>query len=936
MDDLRELAFILNDRTISATVDGRTSLMRYLRDDLGMVGTKDGCSSGDCGTCVVLVNGKPVKACIYPMRRVAGATIETIEGLARPDGTLHPLQAAFWEKGGFQCGFCTPGMIMASKAILDGNPSPSEDEIRRRLKDNICRCTGYLQVFESVQQAGKWLQDPAAYAGWKPSRGGLGRPSVLVDGDRIVRGTLPFADDLSLPDMLHAAVTWAAHPYARILAIDPSAAAAAPGVARVLTAADVPGPNAHGTFNSDQPVLCHDYVRFTGDPVALVLAETRDQAVAAARLVRVDYEVLPGLFSPAEALAEGAPQLNTFAPGNVCARISHAYGDVDAAMASAAHVVEGHFRTQRQDHAALEPHASLGAVATDGTVTIWSPTQAPFEVREQLARILDQPIDTIRVISTPLGGAFGGQIDMALEGLVAVATRVAGRPVKLVASRAESLQTSVKRHPFELDYRIAADAEGHLLAVDAKLVSDCGPYIGFSQRVIDEACIFSSGPYRVPTVRIQGVAVMTNNPLGGPFRGFGINQGAVARESLLDELALELGLDPFELRRRNLFVEGDSTVTGQHLPNTVGAVPTLDACHAAFQEEWPTYAAMARPGYRIGHGVAAATKNVGAGKGKREDGGATFILGPGGRIDLRVSVVDMGQAMRTAMIQLACESTGIDAERFDITTQDTGMTHAHRAAAGQRQTIISGNAVVIAGRQFRDAILDLVSDSTGWAPDELELVGDAVRTRPADGRPGLRLMTLGQIHAESEGREVRADAEYVAPQTWPLADEEARRTVPRDRYRNYPTYNYATHVAIVGIDEATGKVDVLRVIAAHDVGVAINPLQIRGQLVGSVSMGQGYALSEGYPTVNGRPPWRRLDYRRLGVPTSLDAASVRVEIVEDPFPDGPYGAKGVSEVATVPATPAILNAIRQATGVRIHELPVNPELLRDAMAADPS
>jgi CO/xanthine dehydrogenase Mo-binding subunit/aerobic-type carbon monoxide dehydrogenase small subunit (CoxS/CutS family) len=938
LDDARDLTFSLNGETVHETIDGRRSLLRYLREDRGMVGTKDGCTSGDCGSCVVLVDGKPVDSCVYLMRRANGVSIETIEGLAATDGTLHPIQAAFLEKGAVQCGFCIPGMIMASKALLDANPSPTRDEIREGLRNNICRCTGFQPIFDAVEQAAAWLTDPAAAADWSPTFGPLGAPAVLVDGSRSVQGQLPYADDLKRPGMLQGQVVWSEHPYARIVSIDTKAAKTAPGVHRIIGADDVPGMNAHGRTVPDQPVFCHDLVRFTGDPIVLVLADTREHAEAAASLVKVEYEPLPGLYHPSDALAPGAPQLVHTAPGNVCKAILHETGDIDAAFATAAHVVEGHFKTQRQDHAYLEPLACLGEMGRDGSVIIHVPTQAPFESREQLTRILDLPREKIRIIATPLGGGFGGKLEIAVEAMVAVATYVTRRPVKLTLNRGESLQTSVKRHPFELDYRVATDAEGHLLAVDARMIADGGPYTGNSPRVIDQACIFSCGPYRVPNVRIEGKAVLTNNPLGGAFRGYGINQAAVAMEQLVDELAIKLEMDPFELRRRNMLVEGDETITGQLLPSSVGAIPTLEACIAAFEEEWPRYRDLARPGYRVGWGVASGYKNVGAGKGKIDDAGASFELKPGGRVELRASVVDMGQAIRTTMVQLAAQSSGLDFRRFDIITQDTALTHPHRSASGERQTLVGGNAVVIAGKAFRNLLLDLVAGWTGRTRADVALVGDEVHTQWTQYIPEEKLMTLDEIHerASAEGVSVRTEAEYVAPRTWPLSDKEARLTVPKEEYRNYPTYAYATQVAIVGVDEASGRVDVLRVIAAHDVGVAVNPQQIQGQLIGSVSMGQGYALSENYPSVDGRPPWRRIDYRRLGVPTSLNATSVRVEIVEDPFPEGPYGAKGISEIATVPSTPAILNAIHHATGVRIHEIPVDPKALAAAMRGSPT
>ena len=935
VESIVEVEFELNGEIVSAQVDGKRSLMRYLRDDLGLMGTKDGCSSGDCGSCVVLVDGKPQDACIFLMRRAGGTKIETIDGLAQADGTLHPIQAAFLDRGAVQCGFCIPGMIMSTKALLDENPKPTEDEIREGLKENICRCTGFMPIFDAVSKASEWLENEELYDEWEPKYGPMGTSAVLLDGHESVQGKLPFADDLTMEGMLHGKVVWSDHAYARIVSLDTSKAEEAPGIHSVLTAADVPGLNAHGRTVPDQPVFCFDLVRFTGDPLCLVLADTREQAEAAAELVKVEYEVIPGLFEIRDSLKEDAPQLVESSPGNVCKALTHVVGDVDAAFATAPHVVEGHFTTQRQDHAYLEPFAALANVDEDGTVIVRTPQQAPFETREQLTKVLDLPREKIRIISTPVGGGFGGKLEIAIEGMIAVATYVTRRPVKLTLGRDETLRTGVKRHPFICDYKVAMDDDGLLLAVDATMLCDGGPYTGNSPRVIDQAAIFSCGPYRVPNVRIDGKAVLTNNPLGGAFRGYGINQAAVAMEQLFDELALKLGRDPFELRRINMLVVGDETITGQQLPSSVGAVPTLDVCKKAFDEEWPEYEKLARPGYKIGWGVAAGYKNVGAGKGKIDDAGATFRLKKNGRIALTASVIDVGQAIRTTMVQLASESTGLPFTIFDLTTQDTALVHPHRSASGQRQTLVSGNAVVIAGREFKEKLLALVGEWYDKKPEELAIVGTEVRTQWTQYVVEEKLVSLAEIYAraKAEGVSLDTEAEYIAPQTWPLSDQEARKTVPKEKYRNYPTYAYATQVAIVGVDEETGQVDLLRVIAAHDVGVAINPQQIRGQIIGSVSMGQGLALSENYPAVNGTPPWKRLDYRRLGVPVSTNAASVRVEIVEDPFPEGPYGAKGISEIATVPSTPAILNAVYNATGVRTYHLPVDPKTLKERIAS---
>ncbi|HEV2688945.1 MAG TPA: molybdopterin cofactor-binding domain-containing protein [Bryobacteraceae bacterium] len=927
-----DVVLTVNDQPVRRKVDERLSLLRFLRDDLGLCGTKEGCSTGDCGTCVVLVNGQPEDACLFNMRRAKDIRVDTIESLCPKGGPLHPLQAAFLDCGAVQCGFCIPGMLMASKALLDREPSPSEAQIRDALKDVICRCTGYVQIFEAVQKAAHWIAYPEEFARWKPRNGSMGVSAVMADGVASVTGRLSYADDLTREGMVWGQIVWSEHASAEILNIDFAAAQNAPGVIRILTAKDVPGLNGHGRTKPDQPVFCHDRVRYTGDIIALVVAATRQEAEDAGKLVNVDYKILPGVFSPQESLQDGAPQLHS--TGNVCKHLIHTVGDVDAAFRSAPHIVEGHFSTQRVDHAYLEPMSAL-AETIDGVVTIHVPQQAPFETREQLLKILDLPKEQVRIVCTPLGGGFGGKLEISIEAVAAVAAYRLRRPVKITLSREENLHNGVKRHPYEMDYRVAADEEGHLLAVDAKLVSDAGPYTGNSPRVIDQACIFSCGPYRVPNVRIEGIAVLTNNANCGAFRGYGINQAAVAMEQLIDELALKLGKDPFEIRRINMLREGDVTITGQWLPSSVGALPTLEACKKAFEEEWPQFQKFERPGFRIGYGVAAGYKNVGAGKGKVDDSGATYTLLPSGNIELSASVVDMGQSIRTTMLQLACQATGLDPSRFQLITGDTALTHPHRSASGERQTLISGNAVVMAGKAFKQKLLSTVARWTGRAMEELAWEGDVIKLQWSQYREEEQLMTLAEAadRASQEGFAIQAEAVYVSPKTYPLSDIEARKTVPREEYRNYPTYAYATQAAIVEVEEATGHVRLLRMIAAHDVGVAINPQQIRGQLIGSIVMSQGYALTEDYPMKDGRPPNRTVTFGRLGVPLATDAPSVRVEIVEDPFPEGPYGAKGISEIATVPTPPAILNAIHNATGIRVRRMPVDPRLLKRGQPA---
>lgn len=911
MQDMNSVRFILNGDPVEARVKPDTTLLRFLRDGMRLTGTKNGCSTNHCGACMVLVDGRPVKSCLVRLPGVAGKRVETIEGLAKT-GELHPIQAAFLASGAVQCGFCMPGMIMSTKGLLEAWPDPTDEQIRDGLKDNICRCTGYVKIIEAVKLAARWVSHPEEMQVGVEGVG-LGRSLPDRDGEDKVKGSLVFADDMHPDGVLYGKILWSSYPHAEVLSVDTTPALNVPGVKAVFTAADVPGHNGMGSLNADQPVLCRDRVRFTGDAVAVVFAETPAAADAAVKLVRVDYRKLPGVFSPREGLNPDAPQLHH--RGNICKHLVHEEGDVDAGLQQAALVVEGHFETPFVEHAYLEPEAGVGLVDEKGTIIIYAPTQFPFEIRKQLAAVLNLPEEGIRVIATPLGGGFGSKLDNTVEALVALGTYHLRRPVKITLTREESLRVSTKRHPYWMDYRVGVDGEGKLLAVNAKLMSDAGPYTALSPRVIDQACIFSCGPYRVPNLRVEGWAVHTNNANGSAFRGFGINQAAVAIESLLDEAARRLGLDPLEVRLKNALEPGDRTISGEILKASVATRATIEAVREALQKELPDVEAARAAGRRIGVGVACGFKNVGAGKGKVDDAGAIFTLQQNGRILLRASAVDMGQGIRTALLQVAAEVLRVDENMFDIITGDTGLTIRHGGAVGERQTLISGKAVEMAAREFKEKLLQKASIITGISPEYLGLGREGV----VDSG-GSRVISLADLAA---GDPVEVSYYYVSPKTYALADKEARRTVPVEEYRNYPAYAYTAQVAVVEVDEATGRVKVLKIIAAHDCGKAINPQKIEGQIEGSCAMGMGYALSESYLLDRGRPVTRT--YRQLRVPTIKETPEIRCILVEDPEPNGPFGAKGISEVATVPITPAILNAIYDATGVRVRTLPATPE-----------
>jgi CO/xanthine dehydrogenase Mo-binding subunit/aerobic-type carbon monoxide dehydrogenase small subunit (CoxS/CutS family) len=914
----------LGEKRLSPTITNRLSLLKTLRDDLRLTGTKNGCGTNHCGNCLVLVNGKPKKSCLLQMRTLQNADVVTIEGLTDAlRGDLHPIQAAFINSGGSQCGFCTPGMVIAAKALLDANPSPSEAEIKQGLEDVICRCTGYNKIIDAVRSAARSLAQSSDIDVLEA--GGLGTSVMDYDGVEKAKGTLQYADDIYLEGMLYLKAVWSAYPHAKVLGVDTRAAEAVPGVVRVLTAKDVPGKNRFGTIKRDQPVLADDRVRFIGDAVALVVAENDLAAEKAARLVKVDYEPLPGVFTAADALKPDAPQL--FSEGNICKHLVHTVGDPASGLAQADLVVEGHFETPWVEHAYLEPEAGV-AFWNDDMLVVKTPTQFPFELRLQLSEIFNLPEERVHVICTPGGGAFGSKIDATVEPLLALATYVTGRPTKMTLNREESLFRSTKRHPYYMDYRVGVAADGRILAVDCKLLSDAGAYTDLSPRVIDQACIFACGPYEVPNIRIEGWAMFTNNVKSSAFRGFGINQVAFAIESLLDEAARRLGLDPIELRLRNCLRAGSKTASGEILKYSVAIEETLLAAREALQQDLPRIRQMVTPGWKLGLGVASGFKNVGAGKGKVDDAGATFTLMPDGHVQLRVSAVDFGQGIRTTMAQIARGVLPLAAGALEVISGDTVLTHKHGGAVAERQTLISGAAVEKAANQFKETLITRAAAIWEVPADEVILVPGGVAATRSEQH-----LTLDELADELDKRGEKATCSYVhvAPKTFALADHEGRKTVSAEDYRNYPAYAYITQACAVEVHPTTGQARVLKVWAAHDVGRAINPQKIEGQVEGSCLMAIGYALSEDYPMENGFPKFT--NFGDLGVPTIHDMTPVRVLIIEKPDPAGPFGAKGISEVATVPLTPAVTNAIYDAIGVRMYTLPATPARILAAQKA---
>lgn len=954
------IRFSLNSHSIELPMqDSNMTLLRYLRGVACLKGAKEGCGTGHCGACTVLADGKPVRSCIMKLKSIDGKHIETIEGLAK-SSTLHPIQEAFLEKGAIQCGFCTPGMILATKALLDRTLTPTREQIFSALKRNYCRCTGYVKIIEAVELAAEKLR---IIAGTQPmeapaqplthsrlykqisdgvhtqiplssvfsgAQEPMGKAVWDKDGIEKATGALPFADDRELPGMLFAAPVWAGIPHGTLRNIDTSEALDSPGVAAVLTSKDVPGKNAFGILTPDQPVFCDGEIRFIYDMLALVVADTQEHARAAAKLVRFEIDPLPPVLTIQEAEAQG----------HVIKALHHEMGDISSAKAEPGLLhLSGRFTTPAVEHAYLEPEACLAYWDEEqACMVLYSHTQSPFEARRQLAAVLNLPLDKVRIIGTPVGGGFGSKADITVEPAAVVASCCLKRPVKLTFTREESLGRSTKRHPYQLSYEIGVAPSGELRYIDAAMLSDGGPYTELSPRVIDQGCIFSVGPYRMPNGRVSGKALYTNNVPSSAFRGFGINQAAFAMESLLDEAAERLHMDPFELRLLNAFQPMDATLSGEILQKSVGIRDTILLCRDATYEALKRYAPYYPNGTkRLGMGMACGFKNVGAGKGKVDDAGATVTLKENGRLHIAVSGIDMGQGFRTAMAQLAAQVLCCTMDALDIVNGDTKLTRQHSNAVGERQTLISGSAVVGAAQRFREKLTALLRDGIYPEPGN---DAEEISPRPAFAPDDETYKSLLPATVENLSRacvllEAAASPAlsgsfvYIAPKTFALYDVEGRKSVSEMDYKNYPAYAYTTQSAIVEADIKTGEVRVLEVVAAHDVGRLINPNVVDGQLHGSCSMGIGYALSESFPMEGGRPVKRY--YGQLGVPTIDQTPRYEIQMLEDPDPAGPLGAKGVSEVATVPMTPAVINAIYDAIGVRIRDLPATPDKILAAL-----
>ena len=839
-------AFTVNGKPV--TVEKNQKLIRFLRDGLGLTSVKDGCSEGACGTCTVLIDGRPTRACIPQTDKLEGKSVLTVEGLTDFEKRVYTY--AFGQAGAVQCGFCIPGMVMCAKALLDGNPNPAREEAAFAIRSNICRCTGYVKIIDAILLAAELFRAgevPAVPADWS-----LGARVPRVDVEEKVTGTGVYPDDVYMDGMLYASAVRSAYPRARVLAIHTEEAKALPGVAGVFTAADIPGSNKVGHLKKDWDTMIAvgDVTHYLGDAVCIVAAEDAETLAKAKALVKVDYEELPMVRSPQEAMAEGAPLVHR--EGNLLAHKHIQRGDPAAAIAKSKYVLTEKFSTPWTEHAFLEPECAVAYPDGDG-VMILSTDQGTYDTQHETMGMLGLPAEKVKVRNCLVGGGFGGKEDVTVQHHAALAAYLTKRPVKVKLSRSESLLIHPKRHPMEMEFTLGCDENGIIQGVKASVVADTGAYASLGGPVLERACTHAAGPYNYQNFEIDGWAWYTNNPPAGAFRGFGVTQTCFCIESLLNQMADVVGISPWEIRWRNAIRPGQELPNGQIVDESTGLAETLEAVKPYYEKA--KYA-----------GLACAMKNAGVGVGIPDTGRVRLTV-EDGKVHIFAGASCIGQGLGTVLTQMICGQTGLSHEDVVYERSNTYFAPDSGTTSGSRQTLFTGEACRRACQGLKAALEE----------------------------GGLASLNGREFYGEYLGKTDPLGADVPNPVS-------------------HIAYGYATQVCILDED---GKLK--QIVAAHDVGKAVNPLSVEGQIEGGVVMSMGYALTERYPLTDCKP---NVKFGTLGLFRANQIPEIVPIIVEKEGLDVACGAIGIGEITSIPTAPAIAGAYFRYDGKRRTALPL--------------
>ena len=909
---------IVNGEPRKVEVTAGEKLVDLIRKRLHLKGTKVGCGEGRCGTCTVLLDGKPIKSCLFPAEKADGKSILTIEGLARTveNGlVLHPLQTAFVQYGAIQCGFCTPGMIMAAYALLEQHPEPTPQQIQKALLRNLCRCGSYPSIENAILAAATALKTGEPVVGPEPRPGSdsfrvIGKTLARPDAIDKATGRAMFTDDLERDGMLYARVKRAGVPHAILIKLDVGKAKSLPGVVAVLSADDLPGARTHGLVSPDWPVLVGvgERVRYEGDAIAILAAETQALADQAVSLIEAEFDPQPVVTGPVMAKSPDAPQLHE--SGNLLKHIKVRKGDVGEGFAGSDITLEEVFHTPTMDHAFMEPECSLAEPLPDGRMAIYVGSQIPYDDRRQVAAALGVPDEQVRIVGQTMGGGFGGKEDISGQIHSALLAQATGKPVKLLFDRKESMLVHPKRHATQIRVKLGADADGRLVAAETELYGDTGAYASLGDKVMTRATTHSAGPYIIPHTRADCYAMYTNNPPAGAFRGFGALQAMFAIESMMDMLAHQLKMDPFDLRRLNALRVGSRTNTNQLLEDSVGLLECLDRVEKKLNEIagevpfTPVHYKKDNGRFVSAWGIAAAFKNTGLGSGAEDRSGAEVELLTDGTFEVRTSAAELGQGLVTVLRMIVAEELGVDPERVRVMVMDTDLTPDGGPTTASRQTYVSGNAARLAAKKLKSQLTSFVTGEVG----EVEFLGQGINVKGDFLTYAELAMAL-----DKAGEPRKALYVYEAPKTEPLGTDGVIHFA----------FGFAVQAVQIEVNQDTGEIRVLKVITANDAGKVLNPLGLKGQVEGGVIMGIGHALTESFEIDEGHILTDGL--ARYILPSIEDTPEIISIFVEDPTHEGPYGAKGVGEIVSIPTPPAIANALYNAMGVRVKSLPITPE-----------